>query len=65
MKMAETVFVDGRPVGQIVQDGQSGAVDFVPGRRGDPKPARPYNDLDDLKAQLRALYGRGTDAKHK
>ncbi|MEJ8568279.1 hypothetical protein [Elongatibacter sediminis] len=57
MKISETYFVDGEPVGKIVRDDHRGTVGFIP-REGKPKPpARPWKDVDELKRMLMHLYG--------
>jgi len=58
MKLAESVFDSaGRAVGKIVQDSESGLIDFLPRDNCPPIPGRPWRDLTELRDMLRKLYG--------
>jgi hypothetical protein len=59
LKLTETHFVRGRPVGLIVTESRTGAVDYIPKDKRDQPVGGPWGSVDDLKAALRALYGSG------
>lgn len=56
MRLAETYFVSGRPVGRIVRDDFSGEVGFIAREGERAPPAKSWRDVDQLKAALRSFY---------
>ncbi len=57
MKLTESFYVDGRAVGMIIQDSQSGAIAFFPRDGKQPPPKRAWRSVDELKSELRKHYG--------
>jgi hypothetical protein len=62
MKIAETFFAHGKPVGKIIQDDFTRQIVFLP-REGQPAPAaRAWRSVDDLKAALQDFYEKAKPA---
>ena len=57
MKLTETHFVRGRPVGLIVMDSRSCMVDHISKDKTKRPAGGPWASVDELKAALRELHG--------
>lgn len=56
MKLTESLYVDGQPVGMIIQHSQSGAIAFIPKEGIEPLPKRTWRSVDELKAAVIREY---------
>lgn len=60
MILAETIFVDRRPVGMLRQDSNSGQIGFSPLKGESPLPDRTWDSMDQLKLAVTAAYSETT-----
>lgn len=61
MKLTESLYVDGQPVGMIIQHSQSGAIAFIPKEGIEPLPKRTWRSVDELKAAVIRAYTTKTN----
>ena len=60
MIVAETIFVNQRPVGMLRQDLNSGQIGFSPLKGESPLPDRTWDSMDQLKLAVTAAYSETT-----
>ena len=56
MILAETIFLEGAPIGVVRQDSNSGLIDFSPIDGKSPLPQRQWKDVDELKLSVTESY---------
>jgi hypothetical protein len=63
MNRSETIRIDGRAIGEIVQ-ANDGAFCFLPREGYEKSPTKPWANVDEMKVMLQKLYG-GPAHAHK
>ena len=56
MILAETIFLEGVPVGMLRQDSNSGQINFSPIKGKSPLSDQSWSSVDELKAAITAAY---------
>ena len=56
MILAETIFLEGVPVGMLRQDSNSGQINFSPIKGKSPSSDQSWSSVDELRAAVTATY---------